>query len=167
MRARVDRLEAERAVRGVLVRYLGLCDTLGEATPMDELGLLFTDDAVWVGVGTRYGAAFGEHAGRAAIVAFLDGYRLPPHFAMNAHFLSSERIVVAADRATGRWMMLQTSTFADGRSDLRAAELTIAFAREEGCWQMRRFETRNLFRRAVDRWDDAEQPIAAIRSARA
>lgn len=153
--ARVVRLEAEREIRATMMRYMELCDRLDADTPMDELGALFTRNAVWAGRGARYDAAFGGHQGRAAIVAMLDKYRGPvPHFAMNAHFLGSETIEFDAEKATGRWMMLQTSTYADGRSDLRSARLEVGFAFEEGRWRIARFETENLFSRPVDRWDD-------------
>src|SRR5690606_27918556 len=77
---RLDQLEAEGAVRRVMAEYMHLCDALDADTPMDALGALFTADAIWEGKGTRYGVTFGRHAGRAAIVAMLDGYRGPvPH----------------------------------------------------------------------------------------
>lgn len=166
MAGRLARLEAEGEIRRVMMRYMELCDRLDDATPMDELGELFATDAVWAGKGQRYGKAFGGHQGRVAIVAMLGSYRgPPPHFAMNAHFLSSETIQVAADcnSARGTWMMLQTSTHADGRSDLRSARLTVAFAVEDGRWRIARFETENLFSRPVDRWDDpAPVPVPDI-----
>ncbi|PTQ13251.1 polyketide cyclase [Sphingomonas oleivorans] len=153
--ARLERLEAESAIRGVMARYMELCDRLDATTPMDELGALFTRDALWAGKGARYGAAFGGHCGRDAIVAMLDRYRGPvPYFAMNAHFLTSEVIRVEGDAAEGSWVMLQTSTYASGTSDLRAARLHVRFAVEEGRWRIARFETENLFSRPVDRWDD-------------
>ncbi|MBH0111893.1 nuclear transport factor 2 family protein [Novosphingobium sp. YJ-S2-02] len=156
---RLTRLEAESAIRAVMARYMEICDTLGPDSPMAELGALFTREAVWTGVGARYAGAFGGHGGREAIVAMLAHYqgepgRRAPHFAMNAHFLSSETIRVAGESARGQWMMLQTSTYADGRSDLRSARLNVAFAFEEGAWRIARFETENLFSRPVDRWDD-------------
>jgi len=159
--ARLARLEAEREIRAVMMRYMELCDRLDADTPMDQLGALFTVDATWAGKGARYGAAFGGHHGRAAIVAMLDRYRGPvPHFAMNAHFLGSETIEVDGEQAVGRWMMLQTSTYADGRSDLRSARLEVGFALAEGRWRIARFETENLFSRPVDHWDDpAEVPV--------
>ena len=153
--ARVDQLEAQSAIRRVITAYLRLCDRLDASTPMDELGELFTLDAVWTGKGARYGESFGAHHGRAAILAMLDSYRTPPHFAFNAHFLTSETIDVSGDGARGRWLMLQTSTYASGSSDLRSARLTVDFARAGGRWRISRFETENLASRAVDRWNDA------------
>lgn len=153
--ARLDQLEAESAIRTLMADYMRLCDRLDEATPMDVLGELFTPDAIWAGRGARYGASFGAHHGRGAIVAMLDSYRGPtPHFALNAHFLTSETIRVEGDGATGSWVMLQTATYASGISDLRAARLHLAFARHGGRWRISRFETENLFSRPVDRWDD-------------
>lgn len=159
--SRVLRLEAEHEIRAVMMRYMELCDRLDADTPMDELAALFTANAVWTGKGARYGTAFGGHEGREAIVAMLDRYRGPlPHFAMNAHFLGSETIKLEGERGKGSWMMLQTSTYADGRSDLRAARIKAGFAFEEARWRIARFETENLFSRPVDRWDDpAEVPV--------
>ena len=153
---RLARLEAEGAIRFCIARYMALCDTLGPDTPMEELGALFTRDAVWAGKGARYVASCGGHGGRDAIVAMLGSYRgPPPHFAMNAHYLSSETITLIDDvSARGGWMMLQCSTYADGRSDLRSARLDVHFALEEGAWRIARFETENLFSRPISRGDD-------------
>ena len=157
--ARLDALESESAIRGLVAAYFDLCDHLDEHTPLDELGALFTEDAVWAGSGARYGAAFGGHHGRAAIVAMLGKYTGPPaYFALNAHFLGSERIVVAGDRAQGRWLMVQTSTYSAGNSDLRAASLRLAFERLAEGWKIARFETENIFSRQVDGWND-QTPI--------
>lgn len=156
---RLARLEAAEEVRRITVRYFRLCDTLGPETPFDELGELFTADALWEGRG-RYQKAFGRHAGRDAIVAMLASYAEPRHFALNAHYLSSEDIEVAGDAAaTGRWMMLQVSTYHDGRSDLRGAALTLDFVRETTGWRIGRFVTESIFSRDVGPWND-ETPIS-------
>jgi hypothetical protein len=152
--SRIEDLESENAIRRVVADYMRLCDHLDETTHMDELADLFTSDAVWAGRGVRYSATFGSHHGRDAIVAMLDRYRHPMHFAFNAHFLSSESIVVDGTLARGQWMMLQTSTYATGASDLRGARLDIALRREAARWRMCRFETLNLFSRPVGPWDD-------------
>ncbi len=163
--ARLEALEAESAVRRVMTDYMRLCDSLGPDTPMDELGALFTANALWEGKGARYGATFGRHEGREAIVAMLDAYRGPePHFAMNAHFLASETIAVEGETAKGSWMMLQTSTYASGTSDLRAARLEVSFAREDGRWRIAHFQTGALFSRPVDHWDSAAPVPVPTRS---
>ena len=46
-------------------------------------------------------------------------------------------------------MMLQVSTYRDGRSDLRSAALTLDFAVEDGAWRIARFVTENIFSRDV------------------
>ena len=163
--ARLDRLESESAVRTVMAEYMRLCDRLDEHTPMEALADLFAEDAAWAGRGARYAASFGAHSGRAAILAMLESYRgPPPHFALNAHFLTSEIIAVHGDAATGGWLMLQTATYADGSSDLRAARLSVAFTRHGGRWRISRFETENLFSRPVDHWDHpAPVAVAPLR----
>ena len=153
--ARLDALEAHAAIRAVMADYMRLCDRLDATTPMDELGALFTSDAVWEGTGARYGKAFGGHQGREAIVAMLDAYRRPPHFTMNAHFLTSEKIAVNGGAAQGQWMMLQTATYSSGTSDLRSARLTVSFQRQISRWQISRFQTENIFLRPIDHWDGA------------
>ncbi len=156
---RLDRLESERAIRELVATYFELCDHLDEPAALDALGVLFTSDAVWGGSGQRYGAAFGTHRGRDAIIAMFARYAgPPPHFALNAHFLGNERIAVDGDRANGRWLMVQMSSYTAGNSDLRAAALALQFERAAGRWCISRFKTENLFSRRVDRWND-EAPI--------
>lgn len=153
--ARLARLEAAEAVRRVTMRYFRLCDTLGPDTPLEELGQLFSRDAVWEGRG-RYREAFGRHAGRSGIVAMLASYARPAHFMLNAHYLSSEDIIVGSDCiASGNWMMLQVSTYHDGRSDLRSASLNLDFTVEDGAWRIARFVTQAIFARDVGPWNDA------------
>ncbi len=153
--ARLETLEAESAVRRVLARYFQYCDDLGPHTPLDAVGDLFTMDARWEGKG-RYETAFGRYAGRAAIVEMIGSYCTPPHFAMTAHFTSSEAITVDGAQAHGEWTMLQCSTYADGRSDLRSAALSVGFEREGKTWRIAHFRTTNLFSRHVDHWSDTE-----------
>ncbi|GAA4217511.1 nuclear transport factor 2 family protein [Sagittula sp. NFXS13] len=152
--ARLDRLEAESACRRCLSDYMDICDRLDGDTDLGALGALFTTDAVWGGAGDRYAKDFGSHKGRDAIVAWLGAFcTTPPHFAMNAHFLSSEAITHTNTGLTGRWLMLQTPTFHDGQSFLMAARLEIDFAHEDGAWRMDRFSTRNLYARPVGDWN--------------
>lgn len=155
---RLERLESEQAIRRCMQRYMTLCDGLDERTPLDELAGLFCEDAVWEGIGERYQATFGRLEGRAAVRAMLAKYTVTPsHFQLNAHFLTSEQIsVLGTDAGEGCWLMLQTSTFADGRSHLTAARLTVDFARGEVGWQIRHFRTENLFSRPVTEWNQAD-----------
>nr|WP_226898569.1 nuclear transport factor 2 family protein [Mangrovicoccus algicola] len=165
LRARLDRLEAEAACRRCLSDYMDICDRLDGATDLAALGALFTRDAVWGGAGDRYARDFGRHRGRDAIAAWLGSFCTdPPHFAMNAHFLSSEAMTHQAEGVSGRWLMLQTPTFHDGQSFVMAARLEIDFRFEEGAWRMHRFSTRNLYARPVSAWNapvDIPAPAAA------
>lgn len=158
---RVARLEAEGAIRLVVATYFRLCDTLGPQTDWAAMEALFTRDAVWAGRG-RYARAFGRHEGRSAIIAMLRAYADPAHFILNAHYLASESITVHAEPGAGAsasWMMLQISTYRDGRSDLRSAAIAIEMAREDGAWRIARFTTDNIFSRDVGPWND-EAPIS-------
>jgi ketosteroid isomerase-like protein len=161
LEAQLAGFQAEHAVRACMNRYMALCDALDASTPLDELAGLFTRDALWEGKGARYSKSFGGYRGREAIRAMFAGYmKTPAHFALNVHFLTSELIEVEAGGANGSWVMLQTSTFADGASHLNAARLTVRFREEEGAWRMAHFQTENLFSRPVDAWNsDAHLPV--------
>jgi len=161
---RLKQLEDETAVRACMNRYMVLCDELGVSSPLDELAGLFTEDAVWEGKGAKYQNAFGGYRGRPQIKAMFATYRVEPaHFALNVHFLTSELIRVQGDAADGSWVMLQTSTFADGASHLNSARLTVTFREEQGVWRMAHFQTENLFSRPVSHWNSsAALPVPAI-----
>lgn len=155
--ARLEALEAEKAVRACMTRYMALCDDLDEGFDLDPLMDLFTEDAVWEGTG-RYAATFGRQEGRDAVRGMFAKYTVPPaHFRLNVHFLTSEDIVVDGGAALGRWVLLQTSTFASGASQLSSARLTVRFVRcADGAWRMAHFQTRRLFSRPVSApWDAA------------
>jgi ketosteroid isomerase-like protein len=153
---RLERLESTQAIRDVVTAYFAACERLDGTTSPAELTALFTPDAVWSGKGKRYGAAYGTFHGRDAIVTWLAGYAgPPPHFALNAHFLGNERIAVEGDRGHGTWMMVQTSTYTAGPSDLRGARLEVWFSRDDGVWRIAHFVTENLFSRFVHPWEDA------------
>ena len=158
---RVARLEAEGAIRLVVATYFRLCDTLGPQTDWAAMEALFTHDATWEGWG-RYKHAFGRHAGREAIIAMLRAYADPPHFVLNGHYLSSEMIRgedESLEEASASWMMLQVSTYRDGRSDLRSAAIGVEMRFEDGAWRIARFVTENIFSRDVGPWND-EAPIS-------
>ncbi len=161
---RVAALEAEGQIRRLVARYMELCDQLSPETPLDQLGALFTRDAVWQGGGARYKSAFGGHQGREAIVGFLATYCDPPHFASNVHFLTSEALTVSGDTAEGAWVMLQTPSFACGESFVLAARLTLAFKVEDGCWRISRFQTTNLLGREIEGGWHSQAPIPVPQS---
>ncbi|SAK57611.1 hypothetical protein AWB80_02302 [Caballeronia pedi] len=147
---RVAVLEAQNAVRKTIARYMALCDVPCAPLEGESLAALFTDDAVWEGIGPQYAQKFGRMQGRAAIVEMLQAYLPPsPHFSTNVHFLTSEHIEVRSDIAKGRWIMLQASGYADEKAELIAARLEIDFvlsprdAHDE--WLIRHFRTERLF----------------------
>lgn len=144
--ARLALLEGDRDVRNVLSRYMTLCDQPCADTAFPQLGDLFTEDAVWEGVGALYTQSFGRQQGRAQIVAFLGRYLAPStHFKTNVHFLTSDAVRPSAGGVSGQWVMLQTSTYADDSSELIAARLNIDFRQHDGRWQMAHFRTERLF----------------------
>lgn len=161
LRQRVRALEAAREVSACLHQYMQLCDYLDEGGDLDPLMALFTKDAIWEGKGKRYAATFGRREGREAIRDMFEKYTLPPaHFALNVHFLSSEKVDVHSEtEAEGIWVLLQTATFADGRSQLSSALLNVHFRQEEGRWKIAHFCTTSRFNRPVQTPWDCPQPL--------
>ncbi len=160
--ARLTALEDEKKVRACMNRYMQLCDHLDVGFHLPDLMDLFTEDAVWEGKGGRYASTFGRRQGKTEIEAMFRKYtEAPGHFDLNVHFLTSEVIEMHGTRAVGRWVLLQTSTFKTGRSQLSCARITAEFRKEEaGLWRMSYFQTESRFNRPVETpWDNpAELP---------
>lgn len=150
LQQQLDHQHAHQLVRNLLARYMQLCDVPLLAPPADglavELGQLFCENARWEGHGRQYKQKFGQLQGRTAIVSMLLDYLPPaPHFAQNAHLLSSEHLVVNGQQAEGQWLMQQISTYADGRSELIIARLQLDFRFDHEQWRISRFRTERLF----------------------
>ncbi len=153
---RVEVLEAEADIRRIQARYMFLCDT-----PIPEYGLaegkdridaimeLYTDDAVWEGVGEYYDNQFGRAEGADAIRKHFEGFWSPdrkPGLLLNCHYLTSEQIHVDGDTADGQWVHMQPWLFDDGSALLRSSRLNNAFRREpDGQWKITRTRTENVF----------------------
>jgi hypothetical protein len=145
---RIAALEAERSVRKTIARYMALCDVPSGTLDGETLAALFTEDAIWEGIGPQYTQKFGRLRGHAPILAMLQRYLPPvPHFATNVHFLTSETIDVDGARATGRWIMLQASGYVDASAELIAARLVVDFVPAPGGdrWLIQHFRTERLF----------------------
>ncbi|GAB3443876.1 nuclear transport factor 2 family protein [Actinophytocola sediminis] len=150
---RVAVLEAEAEIRRVQARYLFLCDT-----PCPEFGVrddrhridlimdLYTEDAVWEGVGEYYEGQFGRAEGAAAIRRHFEAFWSPerdPALVLNVHYLTSEQIHVDGDRATGQWVHLQPWLFADGTGVLRSSRLNNTFRAVDDTWRITHTRTEN------------------------
>lgn len=157
---RIAVLEAAQEVSACLHDYMQQCDYLDVGTDLSPLVELFTEDAIWEGRGKRYASTFGRLKGREAIKTMFAKYTQPPaHFALNVHFLTSEKVhVTHEEQASGTWILLQTSTYADGRSQLSCALLNVQFRKEDERWKISHFCTTSRFNRPVQTsWDNAQE----------
>jgi hypothetical protein len=149
LHARLRALEAQNAVRKTIARYMALCDVPARAFEGESLAALFSEDAVWEGIGPHYANKFGRLQGPSRIVAMLERYLPPmPHFATNVHFLTAEHIESDGATAKGRWIMLQASGYIDARAELIAARLEVNFAPSlhgGQTWLITHFRTERLF----------------------
>ena len=166
LEGRVARLEAEGDIRRLAARYMRLCD---EPEP-DETGatfaILFTEDAIWEGLGATAGQEFNRVEGRDRLLDWFATLRVPGQHLhkFNIHFLTSESILVDDDcnGAEGRWVMFQSTLLANGHAELRMARIIIRFRVEQGLWRIAHFTTRSLLKTPLS--DEVALTIAAALS---
>lgn len=152
---RVEVLQAEADIRRIQARYMWLCDT-----PCPEAGVeddaerirrivdLYTEDAVWEGVGDYYDNQFGRSVGQEAIRRHFEGFwgqKRDPALVLNVHYLTSEQIHVRGNEAEGQWVHCQPWVFSDGSSLLRSSRLNNRFRKVNGVWKISRTRTENVF----------------------
>lgn len=153
---RIEVLEAEAEIRRLQARYMFLCDTpipeygvKDDAERIDLIMELYSEDAIWEGVGDFYDNQFGRLEGAAAIRRHFEnfwGQKRDPELLLNVHYLTSEQIHVHSDTAEGQWVHCQPWIFSDGKSLLRSSRLNNAFRREsDGTWKITRTRTENVF----------------------
>ncbi|KKB63591.1 ketosteroid isomerase [Robbsia andropogonis] len=155
---RVEALEAESDIRKIQARYMFLCDTPlpeyaveNDMARIDLILQLYTEDAVWEGVGEYYDNQFGRAVGKAAIRSHFEafwGQKKDPALILNCHYLTSEQIHVHADGLTadGQWVHMQPWLFSDGKALLRSSRLNNLFRKEtDGHWRITRTRTENVF----------------------
>ncbi|MGV9862917.1 nuclear transport factor 2 family protein [Rhodococcus koreensis] len=146
-----ERIDRREAVHRVMCRYMELCDVPSVQFSAEELGSLFTPDAVWEGVGSDYAHKFGRRQGRREIVGMLTAY-LPPnsHFRGNAHLLGNEQIDVDGPTARGRWVMQQLSRYEDESAELLVTRITAECEVRDGTARISHFTTEKLFATRLD-----------------
>ncbi|MEZ5735494.1 MAG: nuclear transport factor 2 family protein [Novosphingobium sp.] len=146
MSQRLVRLEAESAIRHLAARYMALCDEPATDAAGPCFENLFTSDVVWEGIGRKASSEFDRVEGRNALIAWFDSMRVPPKYAFNVHFLTSEAISVTEDRGRGTWVMLQLALRTTGEGELRIARVTIQFREVNQDWRISHFQTESLRR---------------------
>ena len=159
MQTQLNELISQKEISACMREYMKLCDELSEGFNLDPLLDLFTADAIWEGKGERYSKTFGKIIGLENIRVMFEKYtRKPAHFILNVHFLTNEIINIGDNNsAHGQWLLLQTSTFNDGRSQLSCAFLDVYFRFDER-WKINHFTTSSRFNRPISTpWDSPEK----------
>lgn len=140
-----------------------LCDEPEPDEAGADFAALFTEGAIWEGLGAKAGQEFKRVEGRGNLLDWFATLRVPGHHLhkFNIHFLTSESILVDHDCCTaeGRWVMFQTTLLDSGHAELRMARIIIRFRVEEGGWRIAHFTTRSLLKSALS--DGAAQRIAS------
>lgn len=123
-------LDAEAAVRRVMVAYMAACD----AHDADAVAELFHEDAIWEPLLPGTGEPLlGREAVRAEYAVAC------ARLTFCVHYLTNERIRVQGDRATAGWSYLEPAT---NRGDLAvwtAGRYRHVFTRRDGVWKFAEF----------------------------
>jgi hypothetical protein len=149
----VQALRAEAEARRVLGRYMWLCDTplpeygMSEEERACAIGELFTEDAVWEGVGGTHGAQFGSQVGPQQIADHMRTFHRArdPERVFNTHYVCTEQVRATPDGAEGTWTQFQPWVFDDGRAVLRSSRISVRFRPTETGWKISRYRTESLF----------------------
>ncbi len=151
----IDCLRAEADIRRLQARYMFLCDTPSpeagaedDAERINRILDLYTEDAIWEGVGAYYDNQFGRSVGKAAIREHFEGFwskKRDPALLLNVHYLTSEQIHVHGEEADGQWVHCQPWIFSDGSSLLRSSRLNNRFRKVDGVWKVSWTRTENVF----------------------
>lgn len=163
MRGQLDRLTREAEARRLIGRYMYLCDVplpdphIPLAERSRAIAALFTQDAVWEGVGGAHGAQFGRNVGRDAIAEHFGRFysRVDPAQTFNTHYLCTEQLLATDDGAEGRWVQFQPWADDKGGSLLRSSRLHVRFRMTPEGLRIAHYRTENLFiANLPDRWWD-------------
>lgn len=77
---RLAQLEAEQTIWQIMSEYMHLCDDLSYHEVPGKIAELFTEDAIWEGVGDLYKKKLGHYRNRNAIKKMMESYVNPPPF---------------------------------------------------------------------------------------
>jgi len=180
LRRRLSILESESDIRRLMARYMWLTDTPlpehpGDLGPRERIELvvdLYTEDAVWEGVGAFYTDQFGHSKGREQLIEHFEGFFITKadtqnatsDLLLNAHYLTSEQIHVHEDGVTadGQWLHMQPWLFSDGSALLRSSRLNNAFRLVDGVWKIARYRTENVFVAPLPKWFASNYPAKSV-----
>ncbi len=121
----VDDLDAEVAVRQVMVAYMDACDRHDP----NAVAELFTEDAVWEDPAADPADALH---GRAAI--WSDYAAATTRLTFCVHYLTNERIAVEGDRARARWSYFEPAVNRGTLAVWTAGRYTIDLRKVEDRW---------------------------------
>ena len=137
-------LQRRAGAQSVMLTYFALCDR-PRRTPLCDYRSLFTDDAVWEGLGERYASRFGRFVGGDAIAAALhNALDVACDYRFNLHQLTNELWAETGQDLQGSWLLMQYATLSSGESYRAVADIRVHFALQTEAWRIARFTSRNL-----------------------
>jgi uncharacterized protein (TIGR02246 family) len=125
----LEDLDAEVAVRQVMVAYMAACD----AHDPDAVAVLFTESARWQSRRGNGPPLVGREAIRSAYA--VDCARLT----FCVHYLTNERILVDGDRATARYSYFEPAVNRGTLAVWTAGRYRLELVRETSTWRFSDF----------------------------
>ncbi|MDY7105613.1 MAG: nuclear transport factor 2 family protein [Actinomycetota bacterium] len=122
-------LDAEAAVRRVMVAYMAACD----AHDADAVAELFHPDAVFVSLSSDTPPTHGREAVRADYAVAC------ARLSFCAHYLTDERIEIDGDTARAQWAYLEPATVRHTTQMWTAGRYDHVLTRRDGVWKFAQF----------------------------
>ncbi|WP_407576358.1 nuclear transport factor 2 family protein [Raoultella terrigena] len=83
---RLNKLEAADQIRHLISQYMHLCDDLSHPDIARKIADLFSEEAVWEGVGDLYQSKLGRYCGRQEIAEMMARYISEPALLNKSNF---------------------------------------------------------------------------------
>jgi len=138
----LEALDAEVAVRRVMVAYMAACD----AHDADAVAELFWPDAE--AIGTRDGEEQWRCSGREAVRA--DWAEACARLTFCVHHLTNEEITVAGSSAEGRWCYFEPATNRGTLAAWTAGRYHHTLTERDGEWRFSTFRIETMLQAPYD-----------------
>jgi hypothetical protein len=143
--ARLDALESEKAITGLMVDYMAATDSVADKGA--KVARLFTDDGAWESVGPHGNPGWAA-VGHEALTTKFD--RNVERMPFSAHFVTNAAVELDGDSARGRFMYFQACTYRGDQPLWIAGSYDNDFRRVDGRWLLSYMRVRNFFTTPFD-----------------
>jgi hypothetical protein len=142
---RLDTLESEKAIEGLMVSYMAATDA--ESGKGAKVAVLFTEDGSWESIGPNGNPGWAA-TGHEALTTKFD--RNVERMPFSAHYVTNTAIQIDGDTATGEFMYFQACTYRGDEPLWIAGKYFNDFRRVDGQWLLSYMRVHNFFTTPFD-----------------